>query len=497
MKIKSKWLKESLSWGLILFASIAAITHARAQAPQAMKLDEGGRHMAVVRRFGLFIAAVGLAAAVVTPTVSAQQWRGAVVTHLAEFGSDDFVTGSTIGPDGALYVTDGVAGAVLRIDRRSGEVTPYADGLPPKAFPGFDIGGPVDVVFVGRTAYVLVTLVSGMLFDEPFGDPEAKNGLYRIERDGSPTLVADLGQWSVDNPPEPAFFVDTGVHFALDTYRAGFVVTDGHHNRVLFVDRHGAIRELATFGNVVPTGLETTAGQVLVTQMGPIPHVPVDGKVVAVRAGSEPREVASGASMLIDVERGPRGRLYALSQGQWDGVGEGSRAAPDTGRLVVVGRDGALTPVLDADGDELVLDRPTSVEFVGSTGYVVSVTGDVYRVDGLAKDVAVDIRPFNSQNKINPRSNGKIWVAVLSDTDTPFDPLQIKIPSVRFGPGDAKVIRHLVRDMNKDGLGDLLLRFEIRRAGIKCGATEAAIRGRTFDQQKFRGVDSVRTVGCK
>jgi hypothetical protein len=36
--------------------------------------------------------------------------------------------------------------------------------------------------------------------------------------------------------PEPAFFVDTGVHFALDTYRAGFVVTDGHHNRVLFVD---------------------------------------------------------------------------------------------------------------------------------------------------------------------------------------------------------------------------------------------------------------------
>ena len=59
----------------------------------------------------------------------------AVVTPLAEFGSDDFVTGSTIGPDGALYVTDGVAGAVLRIDGRTGDVSPYADGLPPKAFP--------------------------------------------------------------------------------------------------------------------------------------------------------------------------------------------------------------------------------------------------------------------------------------------------------------------------------------------------------------------------
>jgi hypothetical protein len=60
-----------------------------------------------MRRIGLFIAAAGMAAAAVAPTVSAHDQRGPVVTHLAEFGSDDFVTGSTIGPDGALYVTDG------------------------------------------------------------------------------------------------------------------------------------------------------------------------------------------------------------------------------------------------------------------------------------------------------------------------------------------------------------------------------------------------------
>ena len=95
------------------------------------------------------------------------------------------MTGSTIGPDGALYVTDGTSGSVLRIDRRSGRVTTYATGLPPKALPG-DIGGPVDVAFVGRTAYVLVTLVSGEITGMgPFGDPNDKNGIYRIERDGS------------------------------------------------------------------------------------------------------------------------------------------------------------------------------------------------------------------------------------------------------------------------------------------------------------------------
>jgi hypothetical protein len=339
--------------------------------------------MTVARRIGLFIAVAVLGAAVIAPTVSAHDRSGPVVTPLAEFGSDDFVTGSTVGPGRALYVTDGVAGAVLRIDRRSGRVTPYAGGLPPKAFPGADIGGPVDVAFAGRTAYVLVTLVSGSISGEPFGDPEAANGLYRIERDGSNTLVADLGQWSVDNPPDTGIFVDTGVHFALQPYRGGFLVTDGHHNRVLWVDRHGSIHEFATFGNVVPTGLETAFGRVFVTQMGPIPHVPEDGRVVALRPGRAPREVAGGASMLIDVERGPHRRLYGLSQGRWDGVGEGSRAEPNTGRLVVVGRDGELTPVADRRGRELVLDRPTSLEFVGATAYVVSVTGDVYRVDGL------------------------------------------------------------------------------------------------------------------
>jgi hypothetical protein len=342
--------------------------------------------MPVMRRIRLAIVVTALAFAVLAPAVSAHGRGGPVVTPLAEFGSDDFVAGSTIGPDRALYVTDGVAGSVLRIDRHSGQVSTYADGLPPKAFPGVDVGGPIDVAFAGRRAYVIVTLVSGMLGDVPFGDPEAKNGLYRIERDGSNTLVADLGQWSVDNPPAPAFFVDTGVQFALQPYHGGFLVTDGHHNRVLWVSRHGSIHEIATFENVVPTGLETAFGRIFVSRLGPIPHAPEDGRILALQAGREPREVARGASMLIDVEQGPHGKLYALSQGQWDGVGEGSRALPDTGRLLVVGRQGELTPVVDRHGDELVLDRPVSVEFVGDTAYVLSVTGVVYRVDGLSRD---------------------------------------------------------------------------------------------------------------
>ncbi|WP_432886987.1 ScyD/ScyE family protein [Kribbella sp. CA-245084] len=339
--------------------------------------------MSTARRIVLFIAAFGLVTGVIAPTASAHDRRGPVVTQLASFGNGGSVTGSTIGPDGALYVTDGNAGSVLRIDRRSGRVTTYATGLPRKALPPGAIGGPVDIAFVGRTAYVLVTLVSGKLAGAPFGNSADKNGIYRLERNGGFRVVADIGKWSVDNPPAPAFFIDTGVQYAMEPYHGGFLVTDGHHNRVLHVTRHGGISEVATFGNVVPTGLEVTNSRVFITLAGPNPHRPEDGKVLALRRGSPPREVASGASLLIDVERGPGGRLYALSQGQWDGVGEGSPALPNTGRLVVVQDDGSLAPVVDRHGRELVLDRPTSMEFVGDTAYVVSVVGGVYKIDNL------------------------------------------------------------------------------------------------------------------
>src|SRR3979411_3008516 len=55
--------------------------------------------------------------------------------------------GSTIGPDGALYVAEGALGRITRIDRASGKATTFATGLP-ASVPGVGIGGPMDVAFV-------------------------------------------------------------------------------------------------------------------------------------------------------------------------------------------------------------------------------------------------------------------------------------------------------------------------------------------------------------
>src|ERR1700757_2626777 len=54
--------------------------------------------------------------------------------------------GSTVGPDRALYVAEGVAGRISRIDPNTGQTTTFASGLP-KRLTGFPIGGPIDVTF--------------------------------------------------------------------------------------------------------------------------------------------------------------------------------------------------------------------------------------------------------------------------------------------------------------------------------------------------------------
>lgn len=302
-----------------------------------------------------------------------------VVRTLTTFAAPDCQTGcgsgSTIGPDGALYVTDGAGGQVLRVHPRTGETTTFASGLP-QITPGFGLGGAMDVIFLGRTAYVLTTLVG-----PEFGQPDAVAGIYRVDRHGGVTPVADLGAWSTEHPPETDYFVASGVQYAFEAYRGKLVVSDGHHNRVLQVSRHGDITELQTFGNTVPTGLEVDRGAVYMAEAGPIPHDPEDGRVIRFKGSRPATEVASGGPLLVDVEAGRHHRLYALAQGVWDWPqipeNEGRPASPDTGQLMRVKRSGELVPLVEG------LDRPTSFEVRGDSAWVITLTGTVLRVDGL------------------------------------------------------------------------------------------------------------------
>src|SRR5918995_1155733 len=71
---------------------------------------------------------------------------------------------------------------------------------------------------------------------------------------------------------------------------------------------------------------------VYMAQAGPVPHLPEDGKVVTFRPNSPTvRDVATGSRLPVDVEFGPRHRLYAPPGVFPPGNPEGSPALPNTG----------------------------------------------------------------------------------------------------------------------------------------------------------------------
>ena len=172
-----------------------------------------------------------------------------------------------------------------------------------------------------------------------------------------------------------------GVQYALEAYRGGFLVTDGHHNRVLRVTLDGQVTELIQFGDIVPTGLAVSGNTIYMAEAGPVPHLAQNGKVVAFGPKSTTAtEVASGAPLLVDVEFGRGRSLYALSQGPGvPGAPPGSPAQPNSGALVKVNGDGTLTIITDH------LNLPTSLEFIGTTAYIVTLTGEVWKIEGVSE----------------------------------------------------------------------------------------------------------------
>lgn len=334
------------------------------------------------RRFTALATALAIAFVLPGFPVQAQapSRTAPVVTVLNDSALSGLGSGSAIGPDGALYVTNGTKGTLVRVDPRTGSAKVVGRGLPRKFI---DIGGAMDVAFIGDRAYVMVILAGVSV-----GGPDDVMGIYRLKRDGTFSVFADLGTWSTNHPPkDPDWFVAQGVQYSMDVWRKGFVVADAHLARVIRVNAHGRISELTAFGSTdrVPTGLEVADGRVLLATAGPIPHLPSTSKINRVRPdgsvkviGAWGKDYTGNRGLIVDVEH-DQGQLYGLLQGHWNleptEENEGFPAAPYTGEIVVVQPDGTFRTVVRR------LDRPTSLELVDGVGYVVTFGGKILRVD--------------------------------------------------------------------------------------------------------------------
>jgi hypothetical protein len=110
--------------------------------------------------------------------------------------------------------------------------------------------------------------------------------------------------------------------------------------------------------------------------------------------------------------------------------------------------------------------------------------------------VQIDIKPGTFPNDINPRSRGRIAVAIL--TTSLFDATSVDPTTVRFGGSGIETapVQFATEDVDGDGDIDLVFHFPTQDAGIACGTTSAWLTGAVFGGPTIKGPDSINTVGC-
>lgn len=111
------------------------------------------------------------------------------------------------------------------------------------------------------------------------------------------------------------------------------------------------------------------------------------------------------------------------------------------------------------------------------------------------QEIEIDIKPGSDKNPVNPKSNGKLKVAIITTDE--FDASTVDAETVLFGPGEAKPVWYRLDDVDYDGDLDLALKFNTQDTVVACGDTEATLTGETFDGVSFTGTDTIMTIGCK
>ena len=163
----------------------------------------------------------------------------------------------------------------------------------------------------------------------------------------------------------------------------------------------------------------------------------------------------------------------------------------------------AIPTTLVVDGDGIVV---FAVEGYSPTllPHIAQVVKEAIGEQTIPVDV--DILPGTEQNRVHLDGDGALTVAVLSNVDFDasrmVDPATLRLAGAplltandRSGP-EQSIARTgcQVRDVNRDGLDDLLCLFDAGAVFAPEGVTHLPLEGQTFDGTTIYGEDAVQIV---
>ncbi len=359
-----------------------------------------------------------------TRSVSAQAPGPTAGKHLA--GGLLSPRGMKIGPDGMIYVADagsagdivapydqsksGLTGKIAKVDPSTGAVTVLADNLPSNGSGEGDNVGPADVAFVGNTLYYIQTHAG-----TAYGfDASTPTGLYKVNDNGTVTLVADIGAFNIANPVQDVAggtqqdIEKGGNPYSMVERDGALFVVDGNQNQIMKITTSGTITRVAEFpGHPVTTGITYSgSGPFYVSSLGQFPFNAKDSHIyrVGYPTGTV-TEIASGVSSLTDVQYGPGGQLYALNfmDQAADPFGGPLPWTPFTGKLMKVDvSTGTFTPVVSG------FVASTFVVFSGDTAYITNnsvpalAPGEIWEVDNVSSLPAIEPTPTPEPTQAPP-----------------------------------------------------------------------------------------------
>lgn len=157
-----------------------------------------------------------------------------------------------------------------------------------------------------------------------------------------------------------------------------------------------------------------------------------------------------------------------------------------------------------ADGAYFATHHLVTSHRTGQSGIVTGNAGayfDDFILSSNDIPPAIDIKPWDNTNIINLKGLKKKLIAILSATNF-LTPSQVDRTTLTFGKtGDENSLLSCdkrPKDLNRDGLPDLVCTFAVNLTGFQCGDTKGILKGKINKTgMSFETSQKVRIIPCK